>query len=333
MLKLLLMLVMTSQVFTVEVVKPLFTVEVVLPAGTQDGASGSATPARSRKCLTVFVAEWCGPCRTWKSTVYKQLVSAGYVVQLVDIDSVKGFKSIRAGGVPAFVVTDYDSGEFLSEVTHGPISLDAAKWMLDGSGSVVKKQTGEAAKVEQPARFVQWPGWGTIDLETYDRNCDCPMCQTLRVMQRDYRAKKSQQTVSPDQEGTPDDVVSAMLDSMELRPGDVVADLGAGDGRICIAAAKRGHRAIGIEIDSVRAAVARKKVQEAGVAHLVTIEEGDALEFDTTRATAVVTYLYPPLLEKLGPRLKGVRVVASPFHPIPGLEMVQIGKVFVRKGK
>lgn len=319
-----LMLATCYQLFTVEVIPagaPSFTVSVEEPQQAE-------APKEPRKCLTMFTASWCGPCQTWKSTVYPRLVSAGYTVQFVEMTDAKNQRAFgnRVDRYPAFLVTDYDSGKWLSEFTFGPIGLDEAVRMLDGSGSGSNK--GGAVEVAQPARFIQWPGWGTIDLETYDRDCDCSMCQSIRVMQRDYRSKKAQTKVTPDQEGTPDEVVSAMLDSMELRDSDVLADLGSGDGRILIAAAKRGIRAIGVEIDPARAKLARQKVQDAGVAHLVTIEEGDALNFDTSRATVITTYLYPPLLEKLVPKLKKARIVASPYHPIPGLTMVKRGQVY-----
>jgi predicted RNA methylase len=78
---------------------------------------------------------------------------------------------------------------------------------------------------------------------------------------------------------------------------------------------------IGIELDPVRAAVARQNVAAAGVSDLVTIEVGDALDFDMGRITVATTYLYPPLLAKLSHSLKGLRFVASPFHPVPCLPM------------
>lgn len=188
----------------------------------------------------------------------------------------------------------------------------------------------------QPARHIQWPGWGTIDLETYSRNCNCSMCVSIRAKQREYQQQmlhfqRSRTQVTPDQEGCPYDVVERMLDAMDLRSNDVLGDLGCGDGRILIAAARRGVRGIGVEIDPNRADVARQKVKEAGLEHLITVETGDALNFDTNRITVATAYLYPPLLEKLSEKLKRVRVAASPFHEVPGLQMAQIGDVWVTR--
>lgn len=192
--------------------------------------------------------------------------------------------------------------------------------------------------VQPPVRYIQWPGWGTIDLETYNRNCNCSMCRSIRAKQAEYRTQmeafrksqvKPQAQVTPDQEGCPYELVETMLDQMELRSWYILGDLGCGDGRILIAAARRGIRGIGIEIDPARAEVARRNVKAAGVEHLVTIETGDALEFDTGRVTAVTAYLYPPLLAKLSPKLRGKRVVASPYHEVPGLGMKQAGDIWI----
>jgi len=339
MLNLFLMLATCGQLFTVEVVPVTgFTVEVDQDAPAEPPEK-EALPANRKKCLTMFSIASCPPCRRVKANVLPKLKEAGYHYNVIDMDLASNQRKYgnRVSRYPSFLVTDYETGEWLSAISIGEIDLDAAKWMLDSSGASTPEQEKQAAKVVEspasssPPRFIQWPGWGQIDLETYNRNCDCPMCQSIRVMQREYRLKKSEAKVTPDQEGTPDEIVNALLDSLELRSGDVVADLGAGDGRICIAAAKRGYRAIGVEIDPARAAVARQKVQDAGVAHLVTIEEGDALDFDTSRATVVTAYLYPPLLEKLAPKLRKVRRVASPYHPIPGLTMVKLGQVYFTK--
>ncbi len=335
MLNLFLMLATCGQLFTVEVVPAVaarFTVEV-LQDSPAESSEKEALPANRQKCLTMFSIASCPPCRRVKANVLPKLKEAGYHYNVIDMDLASNQRKYgnRVSRYPSFLVTDYETGEWLSAVSIGEIDLNAAKWMLDSSGSISTKE--QAAKVESPVsssppRFIQWPGWGQIDLETYNRNCDCPMCQSIRVMQREYRLKKSEAKVTPDQEGTPDEVIAALLDSLELRPGDVVADLGAGDGRICIAAARRGHRVVGVEIDPARAAVARKNVQDAGVAHLVTIEEGDVLNFDESRATVATAYLYPPLLEKLVPKLRKFRRVASPFHSISGLTMTKVGQVY-----
>ncbi len=96
-----------------------------------------------------------------------------------------------------------------------------------------------------------------------------------------------------------------------------------------IAAARRGIRGIGVELDHTRAEVARQAVKDSGLSHLVSIEQGDARNFDQSRATAITAYLYPTLLSELAPKLRSVRVAASPFHEVPGLAMVQHGDVWL----
>lgn len=290
-----------------------------------------------RRYLACFSASWCGPCQQWKRSVLPQLRAAGYHVELIDMDqpSSQMYKS-KITRYPGFAVIDYKTGKWVSEPVFGGISLDTAKRMLGGSG--VKQRNAEPVvkSVSPPVRFIDWPGWGQIDLETYNRNCTCSMCVSIRRMQQEYRrqmeAYRASSQVTPDQEGCPHDLVEEMLDRMDLRPDDVLGDMGCGDGRILIAAAKRGIRGIGVEIDPQRADLARKRVLEAGVGDLVTIETGDALEFDFSRITAVTAYLYPPLLAKLSPRLVGKRSVASPYHEIPGLSMVRAGDVWTYHG-
>jgi len=110
-----------------------------------------------------------------------------------------------------------------------------------------------------------------------------------------------------------------MLDLARVHPGDVLYDLGAGDGRIAIEAAKRfGIRAVGIEINPRMVERARANVQRAGVADLVEIRQGDALKADIREATVVTLFLFPELNLKLRPRLQaqlkpGARVVSHRF--------------------
>jgi precorrin-6B methylase 2 len=114
-------------------------------------------------------------------------------------------------------------------------------------------------------------------------------------------------------------VVDAMLDLARVRAGDVLYDLGAGDGRIAIAAARRfGIRAVGIEINPRMVEIARANVRRAGVAHLVEIRQGDALEADLRGASVVTLFLLQELNLKLRPRLRaqlrpGARVVSHRF--------------------
>lgn len=91
---------------------------------------------------------------------------------------------------------------------------------------------------------------------------------------------------------TPLRVFSGALELLHVNAGDVLYDVGCGDGRLVVRAAQtHGIRAVGIEIDRERVLQARRAAQEAGVAHLVTIHHGNALDFDFADATIVFLFL------------------------------------------
>ena len=117
---------------------------------------------------------------------------------------------------------------------------------------------------------------------------------------------------------TPDEVVERMLRLAGTGPGDTVIDLGSGDGRIVIAAAKQfGARGIGIELDGRLVEQSRENARLAEVAERVTFVEGDVLATDISGASVVTVYLLPFLIDKLQPRFlemrPGTRVVSHAF--------------------
>jgi SAM-dependent methyltransferase len=118
---------------------------------------------------------------------------------------------------------------------------------------------------------------------------------------------------------TPDEVVDRMLQLAKTGPGDLVADLGSGDGRIVIAAAKKyGARGLGIELDAGLVEKSRANALQAGVADRVTFVQDDVLAADISPASVVTVYLLPGLLNRLPPvflrRLApGTRVVSHAF--------------------
>ena len=117
---------------------------------------------------------------------------------------------------------------------------------------------------------------------------------------------------------TPDALVKAMLAAAKVTSDDIVYDLGAGDGRIPIAAARQfGARAIGIEYDKDMADLARRNARRAGVDGRVQIITGDIFKEDFSKATVVTMYLLPDLNLKLRPLIlamkPGTRVTSHAF--------------------
>jgi len=119
---------------------------------------------------------------------------------------------------------------------------------------------------------------------------------------------------------TPDEVVQRMLELAGTRAGDLVVDLGSGDGRIVIAAARNfGARGLGIELDRTLVEKSRDNARQAGVADRVSFVHGDVLRADLSPASVVTVYLLPGLINRLQPRLleqlqPGTRIVSHAFR-------------------
>ncbi len=118
---------------------------------------------------------------------------------------------------------------------------------------------------------------------------------------------------------TVEEDVELMLDVAGVRPDDYVIDLGSGDGRIAIAAARRGALAHGVELDPELVELARANAAESGVSERVAFLQGDIFEADIGRATVVTLYLFPDANLMLRPKLlaelrPGTRVVSNSFH-------------------
>src|SRR3954451_13198828 len=118
---------------------------------------------------------------------------------------------------------------------------------------------------------------------------------------------------------TPQDVVDRMLEVAQVTNKDTVFDLGCGDGRIVITAAKKfGARGVGIDIDKDRISESRRNARSAGVASLVRFEQADILNADVSTATVVTLYLVSSANLKLRPILTkqlqpGARIVSHAF--------------------
>jgi precorrin-6B methylase 2 len=112
---------------------------------------------------------------------------------------------------------------------------------------------------------------------------------------------------------TPEPVVEAMLDLAGVGAGDVLYDLGSGDGRIVIAAARRGARGVGIESNPELVVLAERNAQAAGVAERVWFQHADLFQADLSPATAVAVYLNPRTLRRLGPRLAAQLAPGTPI--------------------
>lgn len=121
---------------------------------------------------------------------------------------------------------------------------------------------------------------------------------------------------------TPESVVEAMLSMAGVGAGDYVVDLGSGDGRMVIAAAKRGARALGVDIDARLVKLANQYAERDGVAGRAVFREQDIFETDLAQASVITVYLLPAIMDRIAVKLRkdlkpGTRVVTHDF-PLPG---------------
>jgi len=116
---------------------------------------------------------------------------------------------------------------------------------------------------------------------------------------------------------TPQALVDKMLDMAKVTPKDVVIDLGSGDGRTVITAAKRGARAMGIEYNPNMVALAKRNAEREGVSGRATFMKADLFESDFSEATVITMFLLPEINLKLRPKILGLkpgtRIVSNTF--------------------
>lgn len=131
---------------------------------------------------------------------------------------------------------------------------------------------------------------------------------------------------------TPDFVVERMLDLANVGPGDYLIDLGCGDGRINIAAAKRGAFGHGVDLDPERVREARENAEKAGVADKVVFLQENIYDTEFSQATVIAMYLFPSINLKLRPKFleelkPGTRIVSHDFGMDEWKPDKQIGRM------
>ncbi|MCP4608359.1 MAG: methyltransferase domain-containing protein [Planctomycetes bacterium] len=126
--------------------------------------------------------------------------------------------------------------------------------------------------------------------------------------QRKFQVKKKLRKPDILYVPTPQEVVDKMLEMAQIKEGDVIYDLGCGDGRIVVTAAKRyGIKAVGFDINPRRVRESLENVRKNNVEHLVTIKHEDVFTLDLREANVVTLYLLPSLNVKLMPQLEKLR--------------------------
>ena len=129
---------------------------------------------------------------------------------------------------------------------------------------------------------------------------------------------------------SPSDMVEKMLDMARVTPRDYVIDLGSGDGRNVIAAARRGARALGVEYEENLVEVSKRAAAKARVEDRASFVRGDMFAADISQATALILFLIPSNLEKLAPKFlamrPGTRIVSNTYE-IEGWEPDETSRV------
>ncbi|MCC6472519.1 MAG: class I SAM-dependent methyltransferase [Burkholderiales bacterium] len=145
----------------------------------------------------------------------------------------------------------------------------------------------------------------------------CSAAAAQKPAPQEYEPKQFQPGKDVPWVPMPEHQLQRLLDMAKLAPQDVVMDLGSGDGRIVIAAAKRGARAIGVEFNPDLVALSRREAQKAGVAERVLFEEGDLFKADLSRASLITLFLLENVNIKLRPALlalkPGTRIAGNTF--------------------
>lgn len=149
----------------------------------------------------------------------------------------------------------------------------------------------------------------------------CGLVATPAAAQQIYKPEVGQQGKDVVWVPTSAELVEKMLDLAKVGPSDFVVDLGSGDGRNVIAAAKRGARALGVEYNPDMVTLSQRLAAEAGVSDKATFVQGDMFEADFSEATVLALFLLPDNLERLKPKFNklkpGTRIVLNTFG-VPG---------------
>ncbi|HEX7228849.1 MAG TPA: methyltransferase domain-containing protein [Candidatus Binatia bacterium] len=155
--------------------------------------------------------------------------------------------------------------------------------------------------------------WAVVAFSAFGHCNSAGPLSAIALAQESFDSKKIVPFVP-----SPQEVVEKMIDLAGVKKGDVVYDLGSGDGRIVIAAAKKGARAVGFEIDGDLLKKSQENIRAAGVQDSAEIRQQDILTVDLSPASVVTMYLLPDVNMKLRPNLlsqlkPGSRVVSHSF--------------------
>jgi hypothetical protein len=142
-------------------------------------------------------------------------------------------------------------------------------------------------------------------------------CAQAQSGKDDYQPQVGQEGKDVIWVPTPQALVDKMLDIAKVTPKDYLIDLGSGDGRTVITAARRGIRALGIEYNPDMVELSKRNAEKAGVAELATFIKADIFETDFSKATVLTMFLLPDINVRLRPKIlgmtPGVRVVSNSF--------------------
>ena len=338
--------------FTVSVERPQFTVSVVQDVVVQSGGqqvrlkptdrpdrfSFSSEPVPSRRYLAMFTASYCAPCQTWKRTVLPRLRANGHYVKVIEMSDAKWQRkySRRIKRYPSFAVIDWETGNWLSDVTVGGISQATAERMLVGSSEAPQRVVASSRVSPPISAETLIPRMYTYQRQQYDLatfgTCDgrytwCSMCFEIGAMQDLYRAQQQRLGAStskssePAQGKTADHLIAKIPSLAVFHENTLFADAGSGDGSVVIDVVRRtGCRGLCVEWDSQLVAECTAAVARAGLSDRIEVVQMDLFDWSPRDAGVDVLYVYQwgKFLKQLAPVLAESPVVISLGHEVPG---------------